>query len=207
MLRALASGLAVSLLAATPARADVSYSYVEGAVFQTNTDTSFSTNLKGTGAEGWFSYGVLKLLHVFGGGNEVEFDGYSAKTTLAEAGAGVNFNPSRLTSIYFDVAAVSSTAGRVTPGGPRIGVNDDGYTYLFGWRETNKSGGMEFNLSAQRIDYNKTNATDTWINMGLTFRITPRFKLTTAVQFAGDNDLFKFGVRYYLPSRFDKQRD
>jgi hypothetical protein len=86
-------------------------------------------------------------------------------------------------------------------------VDDDGYTYLFGWREMNKSGRMEFNLSGQHIDYNKTNAADTWINMGLIFKITPRFKLTTAVQFAGDEDVFKVGLRYYLPNRFDKKRD
>jgi hypothetical protein len=43
--------------------------------------------------------------------------------------------------------------------------------------------------------------------MGLLFGITPRFKLTTGVQFAGGENLFKVGIRYYLPNRFDKQRD
>jgi hypothetical protein len=207
MLRPLTLGLALCSLAAMPARADLSYSYVDGSALKNSTDTAVGGNLDGTGGEAWFSYGVLKLLHVFGGTKFFDFDDYSASVTLVEAGAGVNYNPSPLTSMYFDVAAVSSTADRLTPTGPTVGVDDDGYTYLFGWREANKTGKMEFNLSAQHIDYNKTDVADTWVNMGLLFRITPRFKLTTAVQFAGHEDLFKVGVRYYLPNRFDKKKD
>jgi hypothetical protein len=37
--------------------------------------------------------------------------------------------------------------------------------------------------------------------------VTPRLKITTALQFGGDENLLKVGVRYYLPSRFDKRRD
>jgi hypothetical protein len=207
MLRPLALGLVLGSLAALPARADLSYSYVEGSAFKNSTDTAVGGNLDGTGAEGWFSYGVLKLLHVFGGTKYYDFDDYNASVTLVEAGAGVNYDPSPLTSIYFDLAAVTSTADKLTPTGPTVGVDDSGYTYLFGWREANKTGRMEFNLSAQHIEYQNVNAADTWVNMGLLFKITPRFKLTTAVQFAGDENLFKVGVRYYLPNRFDKKRD
>ena len=207
MLRPLALGLALSALAALPARADLSYSYVEGSVFKNSTDTAIGSNQDATGAEGWFSYGVLKLLHLFGGTKYSEFDDYNASVTLVEAGAGVNYNPSPLTSIYFDVAAVSSTADRIAPGGPRAGIDDDGYTYLFGWREANKTGRMEFNLSAQHVDYNRSNYADTWVNMGVLVKITPRFKIVTGVQFAGHENLFKLGIRYYLPNRFDKPRD
>jgi len=207
MLRSIALGLALSTLAALPARADLSYSYVEGSVLKNRTDAPAAANLDGTGAEGWFSYGVLKLLHVFGGTKYTELDDYNANVTLVEAGAGVNYDPSPLTSIYFDVAAVSSTADHLTPGGPRAGIDDDGYTYLFGWRETNKIGRMEFNLSAQHVEYSKSNYADTWINMGVLVKITPRFKLVTGVQFTGNENLLKLGIRYYLPNRFDKKRD
>ena len=37
------------------------------------------------------------------------------------------------------------------------------------------------------------------------FRATQRLKVTTAVQFAGDENAFKVGVRYYLPNRFDNR--
>ena len=220
MLRPLVIGLALcSAVAALPARAadmpynaaqagpDLSYSYVEGSLFENNTGTAIG-ELDGKGAEAWFSYSVLKLLHVFGGTKYVDFDDYTVNTTLVEAGAGWNYAPSPLTSMYFDVAAVSSSADSLTPGGPKIGVDDSGYTYLFGWRSANKSRRMEFNLSAQHITYNnKVNEPDTWINIGLLFRATSKLMVVTGVEFTGNENLFKAGVRYYLPNRFDKRTE
>jgi len=207
MPRPLVLGLALCSLAATPARADLSYSYLEGSLFANSTDAAVAANLPGKGGDFLFSYGVLKLLHVFGGAKYFELDDYPASDTLAEAGAGVNYNPSPLSSIYFDVAAFTSTAYQPTPTRRTVRFDDNGYTYLFGWREANKPGRMEFNLSAQRIEYDKANTVDTWVNLGFSFRVTPRFKITTAVQFGGDENLLKVGVRYYLPNRFDKRRD
>jgi hypothetical protein len=207
MPRPLALALALCSLAATPARADLSYSYLEGSLFANETDTPVGDNLPGKGGDFLFSYGVLKLFHVFGGAKYFELDDYPASVTTAQAGAGVNYNPSPLTSIYFDVAAVSSIAYQPTPTGRIVRFDDDGYTYLFGWREANKPGRMEFNLSAQRIEYNKANTADTWVNLGFVFRVTPRFKMSTALQFGGDENVLKVGVRYYLPNRFDKRRD
>jgi len=202
MLRPFAFGLSLCCLVVLPARADISYSYVEGSVFQNNTGTAIG-ELDGKGAEAWFSYSVLKLMHVFAGTKYVDFDDYSTNTTLVEAGIGVNYSLSPLSSVYFDVAAVSSSADSLTTGGPKIGVDDDGYTYLLGWREENKTGKMEFNVSAQHITYNKVDEPDTWLNVGLLFRATKRLKVTTAVEFTGNENLFKVGVRYYLPNRFD----
>ena len=218
MLRPLALGLVLCSLVTLPARGadmnyneavagpDLSYSYVEGSIFQNNTGTAIG-ELDGKGAEAWFSYSVLKLLHVFGGTKYVDFDDYSVNTTLVEVGAGWNYNPSPLTSMYFDIAAVSSTADSLTPAGPKIGVDDDGYTYLFGWRSANRSRKMEFNISAQHITYNKVDEPDTWINVGLLFRATNRLTVVTGVEFTGKENLFKAGVRYYLPNRFDKRTE
>jgi hypothetical protein len=218
MLRPLAFGLALCSLVALPARGadmnynaavpgpDLSYSYVEGSLFQSKTDTAVG-NLGGKGAEAWFSYSVLKMLHVFGGTKYVDFDDYTVNNTLVEAGAGWNYNPSPLTSMYFDLAAVTSKADSLTPGGPTIGVDDNGYTYLFGWRSANKSRKMEFNLSAQHITYHKVDEPATWINLGLLFRTTNRLMVVTGVELTGNaakESLFKAGVRYYLPNRFDK---
>ena len=147
MLRPLAFGLALFSLVALPARADLSYSYVEGSIFQNNTGTAIG-ELDGKGAEAWFSYGLLKPLHVFGGTKYVDFDDYTVNTTLVEAGVGWNYSPSPLTSMYFDVAAVTSSADSLTPGGPKVGIDDSGYTYLFGWRSALQSKKMESNLSA-----------------------------------------------------------
>jgi hypothetical protein len=218
MLRPLAFGLALCSLVALPARADMtsyneevpgpdlSYSYVEGSVFINNTGTAIG-ELDGKGAEAWFSYSVLKMLHVFGGTKFVDFDDYTVNTTLVEAGAGWNYNPSPLTSMYFDVAAVTSSADSLTPAGPKIGVDDNGYTYLFGWRSANKSRRMEFNISAQHISYSKVDEPDTWINIGLLFRATKRLMVVTSVEATGKENLFKAGVRYYLPNRFDKRAE
>jgi hypothetical protein len=93
----------------------------------------------------------------------------------------------------------------VSSGGPSFGVDDDGYGAAFGYREVNKSGKMEFNLSLEHMELNDANSGDTWVNMGLLFRVTQRLKITTAVQFAGEENVFRVGVRYYLPSRFDQR--
>ena len=70
MLRPVAFGLALCSLVALPARAadmnynaavpgpDLSYSYVEGSLFQNKTDTAIG-KLDGKGAEAWFSYCAL----------------------------------------------------------------------------------------------------------------------------------------------------
>lgn len=204
MLRPLLIASAVCLTAAAPAAyADLSYSYVDGAVFGNNLDTSVGEE-DGTGIEGRFSYDVVKFLHVFAGVKYVEFDDLPVDTTLIEAGAGVHYAFSDLGSLYFNLAALTLDAN-VTTGGPAIGVDEDGYSYAFGYREANKSGKMEFNLSAEHMELTDSDSGDTWVNMGLLFRVTPRFMITTGVQFAGDENLFKVGVRYYLPNRFDNR--
>jgi hypothetical protein len=205
MLRPFLAASAACLMAVTPAAfAELSYSYVDGSVLVNSVDTSVGEQ-DGTGVEGWFSYDVLRFLHVFGGARVTEFDDVPVDTTLVEAGAGVHYSPNDHSSIYFNLAA-HTTEVDVSSGGPSISVDDDGYVYAFGYREENRTGRMEFNISAEHIEFSDADTGDTWINMGLIFRATPRFKVTTAVQFAGDENAFRVGVRYYLPNRFAGER-
>jgi hypothetical protein len=204
MVRPFLAASAVCLLAATPAAyAELSYSYVDGSVMVNSVDTSVGEQ-DGKGIEGWFSYDVLEFLHVFAGARYAEFDDVPVDSTLVEAGAGVHYATSDDASIYFNLAALTTELD-VSTGGPSIGVDDDGYAYAFGYREENRSGRMEFNVSAEHMELSDADTGDTWINMGLIFRVTPRFKVTTAVQFAGDENAFRVGVRYYLPNRFENR--
>jgi hypothetical protein len=204
MVRPFLAASAVCLIAATPAaHAELSYSYVDGSVVVNSVDTSLGEQ-DGTGIEGWFSYDIVKFLHVFAGTRYTEFDDLPIDSTLIEAGAGVHYSPSDHSSIYFNLGALTTDLS-VSGGGPTIGVDDDGYAYAFGYREANRTGKIEFNLSAEHIELNDADTGDTWLNMGLMFRVTPRFKITTAAQFAGDENAFRVGVRYYLPNRFSNR--
>jgi hypothetical protein len=201
MLRPLLTAAAVCLIAAAPAaHAELSYSYVDGALFVNSTDTSLGEQ-DGTGIEGSFSYDILSYLHVFAGAKYAELDDLPIDSTLIEAGAGVHYNFSSTGSLYFNLAALSIDSD-LTVGGSSVSADDDGYGYAFGYRESTKTGNMEFNLSAEHRELSDADTGDTWINMGLLFRVTPRFEVITGVQFAGDENLFKVGVRYYLPNRF-----
>ena len=94
MLRPFLAASAVCLLAATPAAyADLSYSYVEGAVFDNSTDTSVSDDEDGKGFEGRFSYDVLQLpARVRGHQIHGVRRRPRSTRTLIEAGAGVHYS-------------------------------------------------------------------------------------------------------------------
>jgi hypothetical protein len=204
MLRAFIAGSAICLLAAAPAAyADLSYSYLDGSVVKNSVETSVGEQ-DGTGIDFRFSYDVLGYLHVFAGAKYAEFDDLPVDSTLIQAGAGVHYAPSDRTSIYFDLAALTAET-EVSAGGPSLSLDDDGYAYALGFREANKTGRIEFNISAEHVELSDADTGDTWVNMGLMFRATQRLKVTTAVQFAGDENAFKVGVRYYLPNRFDQR--
>jgi hypothetical protein len=204
MLRSFLAGSAICLVAVTPAAyADLSYSYLDGSLVKNSVETSIGEQ-DGTGLAFRFSYDVLSYLHVFAGAKYAELDDLPVDSTLIQAGAGVHYAPSDRTSIYFDLAALTAET-EVSAGGPNISLDDDGYAYAFGFREANKTGSIEFNISAEHVELSDADTGDTWVNMGLMFRVKPRFKVTTAVQFAGEENALKIGVRYYLPNRFDQR--
>jgi hypothetical protein len=202
MLRPFLAASAACLLAATPnAYAELTYSYVEGSVLVNRVDTDTVGEQDGQGFEAKFSYDVLKFLHVFAEARRTELDDLPIDQTMIAAGAGVHYAPHDRASIYFDLGALSLEAD-ISGSGTSASADDDGYLYAFGYREENKTGRMQFDISAEHVELNDADTGDTYIKMGLMFRATPRFKVTTMVQFAGDENAFNVGVRYDLPNRF-----
>jgi hypothetical protein len=205
MLRPLLTASALCLLACTPAaNAELSYSYLQGALFANSTDTPAGEQ-DGVGGEFSASYEILSYLHVFAGTRYTELDDLPLDSTLIQAGVGVNYDPAPNKSLYFNLAAVSAEADLIAGGLGTISADDEGYAYAFGYREIGENGRIEFALSVEHMEFDQSAGSDTWIDMGLQFRVTPRFKIETAVRFVGDENAFKVGVRYYLPNRFDRR--
>jgi hypothetical protein len=208
MVRSLPLVCALSLFAAAaPAHADISYSYVEVSGLVNSTDTAVGDDEDGSGVEAWASYELMRFLHVFGGTKYVEFDDLPVENTLVQAGAGVNYDFSPTQSLYFNVAAITAESDVATPGGPTVSADDDGVTYALGYREATRTGKTEFIIAAEHVEFGDSDFSDTWLDMGLLFRVTPRFKVQTAVQFGGEENGFKVGVRYYLPNRLDRSAE
>jgi hypothetical protein len=206
MVRSLPTVCAFCMLAAVnTAQAEISYSYVEASGLVNSTDTAVGDDEDGTGAEAWISYELLRFLHVFGGAKKVEFDDLPFETTLVQAGVGLNYDFSPTNSLYFNVAGITSEADVATPGGPTVGTDDDGVTYALGYREATKTGKTEFVIAAEHVEFSEADFSDTWLDMGLLFRVTPRFKIQTAVQFGGEENVFKVGVRYDLPNHLARR--
>jgi hypothetical protein len=208
MVRSLPTVCALFLVAAVaPAQADLSYSYVEASGLVNSTDTAVGDDEDGKGVEAWVSYELLPYLHVFGGTKYVEFDDLPVETTFAQAGVGVNYDFSATNSVYFNVAAITAEADVVTPGGPTVGTDDDGITYALGYREATKTGKTEFLIAAEHVEFSDSDSSDTWLDMGMLFRVTPRLRVQGAIQFGGEENGLKVGVRYYLPNRLDRREE
>jgi hypothetical protein len=205
MLRSCLTTAVLGLLASSAARAELSYSYLDGAVAVTSEDTATLGNQDGKTAEIDFSYDILPFLHVLASYDYSEYDDLPIEGDVLKAGAGVHYNPTANKSIFFNLTALTTTFDVVTPLGT-VSTDDDGLGYEFGYREINKNGRIEFLISAEHQELNDADVGDTWINMNLVFRATQRFKIFGGVTFAGDENAARVGVRYYLPNRL-AQRD
>jgi hypothetical protein len=203
MKRSTSTLLVTVLLGAGPyARADVSYSYLQALWTGTEAGTPLG-DLDGMGPEVSGSYEILRFLHVFGSYRMIELEDVSLETELFTAGAGLNWDFSDHQSVFFNLGGVEAQADLVTGGG-RIGADDTGYFYSIGFRETNNDR-LEFTLSADHIEFDDSDSSDTSISMSLQYRMTRRFLFDGGVNFAGEDSFWKFGVRYYLPNRFDRR--
>ncbi len=203
MKRSTSTLLVTILLAAAPyANADVSYSYLQGAWTGTEAGTVLGDQ-DGTGPEVSASYELLRWLHVFGSYRMIELEDVSLDTELFTAGAGVNWDFSDHQSVFFNLAGVEAQADLVSGGG-RIGADDTGYFYSIGYRENNNDR-LEFAVSADHIEFDDSDSSDTSISMSLQYRITQRFRFEGGVNFAGEDRFWKVGVRYYLPNRLDRR--
>jgi hypothetical protein len=205
MLRPLLTASVLCLAAAAPAaHADLSYSYLRGGAFVNETDSALGEE-DGTGLEVSGSYEILSFLHVFAAYRQSELDDFPLDLDVMQAGAGVNYDVSDNTSVYFNLAAVSAEADATVGGLGTIGADDDGYGYSLGFREQNATGRLEFGISAEHVEFDESDASDTWLDMRLLFRVTQRLRIETGVQFAGDENAARVGVRYYLPNRLDRR--
>jgi hypothetical protein len=203
MLRPILTASVLCLFAAAPAvSAELSYSYLDGAIAKTSIDTPTLGEQDGVAGEFEASYEILSFLYVLGGYEYAEWDDLPIDHDLVHAGAGVHYNPSDHASIFFNLEGLKSQADVVTTLGV-LRSDEEGYGYAFGYREANKSGSMEFAISAEHQEFD--DAADTWINMNLEFRVTKRFNILAGVTFAGEENAGRIGVRYYLPNRFDKK--
>ncbi len=205
MHRPILAAAAACLVMVAPAAyaAELSYSYVEGAIGATSTDTPVGEQ-SGNAGEASFSYGILKLLHVFASYRMNDFDHLSQSTELTTAGAGFTYNFTPTQSVYVDLAGVSAQADSIAGGGT-IGPDGTGYGYAVGYREMRPNGKIEFDVKASRLVFDDPAFSNTSIDMDLLFRVTPRFKIDAGIRFIGDENAFRVGARYYLPSRFERR--
>jgi hypothetical protein len=202
MKRSTVTSLIAGLLAAAPhARADLSYSYVEGLWTTTEAATVIGEE-DASGPELNASYEILSFLHVFAGYRTVELDDVSLETEMAWAGVGFNWDFSDRQSVFFNLSGIDAESDSVIGLGP-IGLDDSGYGYSIGYRESNNER-LEFTVSADHIELDDTDFSDTSISMSLQYRITPKLRIVGGVNFAGEDAFAKLGVRYYLPNRLDR---
>jgi hypothetical protein len=99
--------------AGSAANAELSYSYVDGAVAATSTDSTLGEQ-DGLAGDVVLSYELLDLLHVFGGYEYTELDDFPIDGELTHAGVGVHFAPSEHASVYFNLAALTTELDVVT---------------------------------------------------------------------------------------------
>lgn len=199
MQRALMAATVIGLLASAPAaNAQLSYSYAQGLLRATETDT-MAGEQDGKGGEFAFSYDILRFLHVFAGYELTELDDFPVDFTKVQAGAGFNFDMSDHQSVFINLAAVTMEADASSSLGP-IGFDDDGYGYAIGYRESNNKR-LEFQVSAEHVELSDSDYADTWISTSLQLRVTPRLRVEGGLRFLGDEKAGRLGVRYYLPNR------
>ena len=197
--------LASGLLATPVAFGDVSYSYLQG--FYTTAYVDFADGERDdSGPEINASYELMDFFHVHGGYQSIEFSELDLDTEVLSLGAGVNHDFSDRQSVFFNLAVVEAD---VAVGS--VSADADGYSYSLGYRERGRNDRIEFTISADHIEFDEDDVgdsgnTDTSITTGLQFRITPRLHIDTAVNFAGDDQYAKIGVRYYLPSWVERRQ-
>jgi hypothetical protein len=188
------------LLAAPFASAQISYDYVQAAYLVTH-KTPVLGDEDGTGAQLSFSYEVRRFLHVFAGYQSIDLDDLPLDSKTTRAGVGTDFSFSDHQSIYLDVSALSVDSDSLgTPGN-----DDNGYGASFGYRETNLTP-LEFTISLDYFTLNDSDLNDTSLGISLQYAVKPRFKIEGGVRFAGDNNTWKLGIRYYLPDRLRRSR-
>ena len=195
-MRRLVVTLAATFLAAPWAHAQINYNFLEATIGANRVETVNEMTEDGAGAGFRASFEVMPHLHVFGSLQYADFSDLDIQTTIGQIGVGTHYDFSATKSVFFNVGALSAEA-ETTAGGVTSTFDDDGYGMSFGYREVNQTP-LEFRLSVDYVNYNDSNESDTSVDISLQYEISQRFKLLGGYQFGGDEDILRFGVRYYL---------
>lgn len=188
---------AAALLPMSWAQAQISYSYLEGALTVHEVDTSFAEDEGAIGVGFKASYEVMPILHVFGGIQAAEFDDIDLQTTFVEAGVGTHYDFSETKSVFLNVSVLTTDLDLTDPVLGTLSADDDGYGVSIGYREVNHTP-LEFRLSIDHYALNDADTSDTSMDISLQYKITQRLKILGGIQFGGEESIFRAGVRYYL---------
>jgi len=178
----------------------ISYSYLEAAVTGHRIDTTLVGEEEALGAGFKASYEIMPYVHVFGSYQYTEFDDFDLQTDLVKAGVGAHYAISASKSIYADVAAITTDLELSDPVFGSVKSDDDGYGVSIGYREINHTP-LEFHLSVDYVEFDKANTSETTADIGLQYALNRQFKILGAIQFGGDENILRLGVRYYLRGR------
>ena len=196
-MRRLVICLAATCFAAPWAQAQINYNFLEATIGSHSVELSNNASEDGVGAGFKASYEVMSFLHVYGSLEYADFSDLDAQTTTGQIGVGTHYDFSDDKSVFVNVGAVTAETEITVAGfGPGT-VDDDGYAVSMGYRETNQTP-MEFRLSLDYVKFNDSDDSDSSIDMSLQYEITRRFKILGGYQFGGDDDVLRFGVRYYF---------
>lgn len=180
------------------ARAELSYSYVHATAVVSEADTALGEE-DGTGPAIDVSYEVLPWLHVFGGYKLIELDDLPLETETAHVGVGFNLDLTPDQSVFFDFSAGTVDVELVDPVLGTLTGDDDAYGFAIGYRERNTTR-MEFTVSANYMELDMADTSDSFLKMSLEYEIKRRFKVLGGVTFGGEDSSWNVGVRYYLRS-------
>ena len=189
--------VATALLPMSWAQAQISYSYLEGALTVHEADTPFAEDEGGIGLGFKGSYEVMPILHVFGSVQAADFDDINLQTTVVQAGVGTHYDFSETKSVFLNVSVLTTDLDLDDPILGSLSADDDGYGLSVGYREVNHTP-LEFRLSIDHISLNDSDTSETTMDISLQYEINQRLKILGGLQFGGDDGIFRAGVRYYL---------
>jgi len=196
-MRRLVIGLAATCLAAPWAQAQINYNFLEATLGVHRVEITNDATEDGVGAGFRGSFEVMPFVHVYGSLQYADFSDLDAQTTIGQVGVGTHYDFSANKSVFVNVGALTAETEITAIGVGTSTIDDDGYAVSMGYRETNHTP-LEFRLSLDYVKFNDSDESDSSIDMSLQYEISRRFKILGGYQFGGDEDILRFGVRYYF---------
>jgi hypothetical protein len=193
-----------ALLPMSWAQAQISYSFLESDFTIHEVDSpllSEEERAYGVNFEG--SYAVMSYLHIFGRYQFSDFDDFDLQGHFVQAGVGTHYDFSATKSVYLNVSALTIEVELEDPLLGTLSADDDGYGVSIGYREVNHTP-LEFGFSIDYVSLNDADTSDTTGNLNFQYELTERWKIIGGIEFGGDENIFRAGVRYYLPNRMSE---